>query len=196
MRKASNIAIALLCAIALSCGGGGGSSNDTSTEADAAPDATDMVTETPADAAVDTPPVDAPVDVPAETAPDAEEDTVPDPDLDLPGDGSTACEEEGGYCTTYAVTSEPCVTCASVGGVDFLPAPGPDGTNECTATGEGAGAWCCLPVEAEPPECEASGGVCVPPGGVSDRCPVGWVEDTTGLACGGAHTCCVQGDSC
>jgi hypothetical protein len=102
---------------------------------------------------------------------------------------------DGGYCTTYTTTGEPCVTCASVGGTDFLPSPGPDGSRECTATGEGVGAWCCMPVDEDPPECVTSGGVCVPPGG-GDRCPVGWVADTTGLSCGGAHVCCVEGDSC
>ena len=199
MNRAINTMTAIFCIIALSCGGGGGSTQDVTTEPDVAPDSTDTVTDTPVDTPTETPvdaPVDAPVDVPAETTEDGEEDTEPDIELDLPGDGSTACEMDGGYCTTYAITSEPCVTCASMGGVDFLPAPGPDGTMECTATGEGVGAWCCRPVDEEPPECESSGGVCVPPSGGGDRCPVGWVADTAGLACNGSHVCCVEGDSC
>ncbi len=196
MNRAMNLTTVVLCAVALSCGGGGGSSQDQSTDDSVGPDVTDMATETPADAPADTPADMPPADVPAETAEDVEEDTAEDVVLDLPGDGSTACEMDGGYCTTYAVTSEPCVTCASMGGVDFVPSPGPDGTNECTATGEGVAAWCCRPVDAEPPACEAAGGVCVPPGGGGDRCPIGWVADTTGLACNGSHVCCVEGDSC
>ena len=200
MHRAMSLTTMFLCIFALSCGGGGGTSQDLSTEDAVGPDTTDMITDTPADTPVDAP-VDAPVDtppadVPAETTEDGEEDTADDVDLDLPGDGSTACEADGGYCTTYAVTSDPCVTCASMSGVTFLPMHGPDGTNECTATGEGVGAWCCMPVDVDPPECETSGGVCVPHGGGSDRCPIGWVADTTGLACGGSHVCCVEGDSC
>jgi hypothetical protein len=126
----------------------------------------------------------------------AADTTVTDTALDLPGDGATQCEIDGGYCTTYAEGADPCVTCAPVGGVEFRPAPGSDGSNECTAGGEGEAPWCCMPADEEPPECVSSGGACVPHGGGGRRCPVGWVADTTGLACTGSHVCCVQGPSC
>jgi hypothetical protein len=189
----------LMLALALvlwSCGGGGGGDEDTGA-ADSTP--SDSVDTTVTDTTpTDTTPADTTVTdtTVTDTEEDGTGDVVEDTILDLPGDGATQCEEEGGYCTTYAVVSEPCVTCASVGGVEFRPAAGPDGSNECTAEGEGAAAWCCMPVDDEPPECVSSGGVCVPPGSGGDRCPVGWVADTTGLACNGSHTCCVEGDSC
>jgi hypothetical protein len=149
------------------------------------------------DTGIDPGPDSAPADTtPPDTPGDTAGDVAEDPVLDLPGDGSTLCEEGGGYCTTYAVVADPCVTCASVGGVEFMPAPGPDGTMECTATGVGAAAWCCRPVDDDPPECEANGGVCVPGGGGGSRCPVGWVADTSGWDCNGGHKCCVRGDSC
>jgi hypothetical protein len=131
-------------------------------------------------------------------------DTTGDPDTDtsLPDgmdeplpDGATACEEAGGYCTTYAVVSTPCVTCAAAGGVDHVPERGPDGANECTAEGEGVGAWCCLPLDMDDlNDCEAAGGMCTPHGG--ERCPVGWEDDSTGIRCQGSHVCCVPGSAC
>jgi hypothetical protein len=126
------------------------------------------------------PGVDAPV-------PDAVDEPVPD--------GSTTCETEGGYCTTYSLTATPCVTCEPVGSVDHVPARGPDGANECTAEGDGVGAWCCQPLDMEDlNDCESGGGMCAPHGG--ERCPVGWEDDPAGTRCGGSHVCCVPGSAC
>jgi hypothetical protein len=159
------------------------------------PDGADTGTDVGPDSPGDTGGGDTTVtDTAGDTGTDTEEDTT-EPDV-LP-DGATACELDGGYCTTYAIVAEPCVTCAAVGGVTYVPFHGPDGANECTAEGEGAGAWCCMPLDMDDlNDCETGGGTCVSSGGGTDRCPVGWVADTTGLACGGSHVCCVPGDSC
>jgi len=135
------------------------------------------------------------VTAPDGTVPDVVDEPLPDMvDEPLP-DGATACEIEGGYCTTYALVATPCVTCEAVGGVTYVPARGPDGANECTAEGDGVGAWCCQPLDmADLDDCESAGGTCVPHG--SERCPVGWVDDPAGTRCGGSHVCCVPGSSC
>jgi len=181
------------CLALMTCGDKGGSEQDTSTSDTLPPDSTDTTTDT-------TPPDTTNPDVPDDTTvPDTTEDTagdtVEDTILDLPGDGSTACELDGGYCTTYAIVSASCVTCAPISGVTFEPAAGPDGTHECTAEGEGVGAWCCMPVDmTDAPACVLGGGGCYPHGG-GDRCPIGWVEDTT-MACNGSNVCCVPGEGC
>jgi hypothetical protein len=121
------------------------------------------------------------------TVPDAVEEPLPD--------GATTCEIEGGYCTTYALVATPCVTCEPVGGVTHVPARGPDGENECTAEGDGVGAWCCQPLDMDAlNDCESAGGMCTPHGG--ERCPVGWEDDPAGTRCGGSHVCCVPGSAC
>jgi len=120
---------------------------------------------------------------------------VPDAVEEPPPDGLTVCEEAGGYCTTYAVVASPCVTCEAAGGVTYVPQRGPDGADGCTAGGDGAAPWCCLPLDMDDlNDCESAGGMCTPHGG--DRCPVGWEDDTSGVACQGSHVCCVPGSSC
>ena len=144
----------------------------------------------------DQPGLDTTVDLPGPDAtgepgtdaspPDAADEPMPD--------GATACETDGGYCTTYAIVASPCVSCAAVGGVTYVPARGPDGTNECTAEGDGVGAWCCMPLDMDDlNDCESAGGTCTPHGG--ERCPVGW-EDDTDIVCGGSHVCCMPGSDC
>ena len=150
--------------------------SDTGTDDAGVPDGT-------ADTGTDTP------------VPDGTDEPVPDVVDEPVPDGATACEIDGGYCTTYALVATPCVTCEPVEGVTHVPARGPDGANECTAEGDGVGAWCCQPLDMDDlNDCEAGGGTCEPHGG--ERCPVGWEDDTSGLFCGGSHVCCVPGDAC
>ncbi len=150
--------------------------NDSTTGDGVGPDTTDVAgPDTTGD-----PGTDAPV-------PDAVDEPLPD--------GVTACEEAGGYCTTYTVVATPCVTCGAVAGVTHVPERGPDGADGCTAEGDGVGAWCCLPLDMDDMnDCESIGGMCTPHGG--DRCPLGWEDDTSGTACQGSHVCCVPGSSC
>lgn len=146
---------------------------------DPADDGLDMAPDRPADTETD-----VPADVPApDPSPDVVEDTPTEPP-------PTACEEEGGTCTTYTTEASPCVTCPDT----TLPSQGPDGSRGCTAEGEGVAAWCCMPAPGDPPECVSGGGGCYPRGG-GGRCPVGWVRNDT-MACNGRDICCVPGDSC
>jgi hypothetical protein len=138
---------------------------------DPADDGLDMAPDRPGDTGTDVTSPDAPEDTPTETPP-------------------TACEDEGGTCTTYTTETSPCVTCPDT----YLPAPGPDGARGCTSGGEGVAPWCCMPAPADPPECVSGGGGCYPRGG-GGRCPVGWVRNDT-MACNGREVCCVPGDSC
>lgn len=172
-----------------SCGDVKSDPTDGDTEDVAVPDGDDVVVDTTPDTAPDAEP-DAEPDVPV----DAPEDAVPDGD-DVVEEVPTACEEAGGYCTSFPGTDE-CVTCEDVDDTHYLPARGAEGAMECTASG-GDSPYCCLPEDmTAPPECVAGGGGCYRrPGSGGNVCPPGWIVDST-MACSGPSDCCVPGPSC
>lgn len=204
-----------------SCGDNGNGSGDTTTDDAAQPDRQDQQTDTLSDIPEDTPedhpadhPADQPVDTPVEDVTedpaadevteivddDVEQDAVPDPtepdSADVPVDTVIACEAREGYCTTYPVILDPCVTCDPIGDTYYRPAAPGDGAMGCTVGGVGTAAWCCLPKESVvlPSDCDRGGGECYPSGGL-DPCPVGW--DAVRTSCGDDdRVCCMPGESC
>lgn len=169
---------------AASCGDDGNGSDDTVTDQEVIDDGRDQI-DTPPDQPPDTPPDTPAEDMPADPAPDGI-------DPDIPIDGVTACEESGGYCTSYAIVPDPCVACDD----GLMPAPPANGAMGCTVEGVGGVPWCCVYVvpTAEPSACETAGGECYPPAS-GDVCPVGWEPVYT--PCREGMVCCMPtAESC
>jgi hypothetical protein len=191
------LAVMMLAGIfASSCGGGGGGEQDTTTDDTAVTDQTDQATDTPGDRPGDVPAEETPGEVvpdgEPDVVPDAQPDAVPDvePDGELP---PSQCVENGGYCTTYAITATPCVLCPDVDDTHYKPSRPADDAMGCTVEGVGAGPWCCVLADTgDPTACESGGGECYPGGG---DCPIGWIENNT-LRCHGSQRCCAPGEDC
>ena len=202
------LACVLCLALAAGCNGGNGTEDDATTDDATQPDQQDQVdtpVDTPTEDAVEDPvpdPAEDPVEDPAEDPPedlmedameDVLEDIIPDiiPDLvDVLEDGETACEAAGGYCSSYAIIYDPCITCEDIEEQHYMPAGPTDGAMGCTVEGVGAGPWCCLPnTPDEPTDCHEAGGECYS-FSEEDPCPIGW--DPVYTECyGEGSACCV-----
>jgi hypothetical protein len=178
----------------MSCGDVKGDPVDSDADDVAGPDGEDVTVDTVVPDVPDDPVVP---DVPDDpVVPDVPDDPVVPDGEDVVEEGTTGCEEAGGYCTSYP-GSDGCVTCEDVGGTHYLPARGAEGAMECTATG-GDSPYCCLPEDmTAPPACVEGGGGCYQrPGSGGNICPPGWVLDST-MSCGaGPRDCCVPGPDC
>jgi hypothetical protein len=188
-----------LCGLLVSgCGDVKSEPADGDTDDVTPPDGVDTSTDTPPDTGTDTPPDTSP-DTLLDTAEDSGEDVIDDtmePDgEDVIEEVTTQCEDDGGYCTTYAAT-DGCVQCPDVGSIHYEPARAREGEMECT-TSTGDEPYCCLPVDmSDPTECETGGGACYNRGGSGGEiCAPGWVESTT-MSCRGSHVCCEPGPTC
>jgi hypothetical protein len=181
--------VLVLALPAASCGDGGGE-KDTAVEDLVADDGQGEGDVTP-DTPVDPLPDDGAGDVPGEDVP---ADHPGDQPADTPADGTTACEEEGGYCTTYPVIPDAVVECEDREGTHYWPAPPADRAMGCTVEGEGAGPWCCLPHEVpNPSDCEEAGGECYPgDGDEEDTCPMGWVFIRSACDAEGTRCCSAE----
>lgn len=176
MKRLSTIPVMLVLFVSTghACGGGNGEPGDAAGDEGLEIDGRDQVADSPE----------------AEAIPD-----VPGDDGDTPAEGSTACEEAGGYCAGYAVVPDPCITCTDRDGTHTIPAPPADAAMGCPLLGEGSVPWCCVPHEAQPFEetCVSSGGECYW-NQEGDPCPMGWTE---GNSCGTLdYSCCTPGASC
>jgi hypothetical protein len=183
MKPVSSWLLALLLAVAATSCGDEGGEQDTDVE-DLAADDGQGDGDASHDPTVDPLPDDG-----------AGEDAEEDHPGDTQTDGTTACEEAGGYCTTFPVIPDAVVECQDHGSTHYWPAPPADRAMGCTVEGEGAGPWCCLPHEVtDPSDCEEAGGECYPDAGEEeDTCPMGWVLIRS--ACNGEDLRCCAPDN-